>query len=134
MIFRFLAAFYAGMKNVSSGFYYNWGMTYARWGQPARAMYYLNRAARLNTKGAHIFYQRGLLLIAMGQPKSAIADFDAAIRANPNHLDALLNRSLMNTLTGRHDEAQCDVESAVSLGADRSSLEARNAELRNQLG
>ena len=134
MIFRFLAAFYGGMKNVSSGFYYNWGMTYARWGQPARAMYYLNRAAKLNTKGAHIFYQRGLLLIAMGQPKSAIADFDTAILANPKHLDAYLNRSLMNTLTGRYEEAQCDVESAVSLGADRSSLEARNAELRDQLG
>ena len=134
MIFRFLVALYDGMKNVSSGFYYNWGMTYARWGQPARAMYYLNRAARLNPKGAHIFYQRGLLSIAMGQPKSAIADFDTAILANPNHIDAYLNRSLMNTLTGRDEEAQRDIESAVSLGADRSILETRNAELRDQLG
>ena len=69
----------------------------------------------------------------MGQPTSAIADFDTAILANPDHLDAYLNRSLMNTLTGRHEKAQRDVESAVSLGADRSSLETRNAELRNQI-
>ena len=133
MILRFLSAFYGGMKSVSSGFYFNWGMTYARWGQPARAMYYLNRAARLNTKGAHIYYQRGLLLIAMGQPGSAISDFDKAINANPRHLEAFLNRSMMHTLVGRYEEAQSDVESAVTLGADRSSLEARNAELRDQI-
>ena len=133
MILRFLSAFYGGMKSVSSGFYFNWGMTYARWGHPARAMYYLNRAAKLNAKGAHIYYQRGLLLIAMGQPESATADFNKAIDANPKHLDAYLNRSLMHTLAGRHEEAQSDVEAAVAMGADRSSLEAQNAELRDQV-
>ena len=133
MILRFLSAFYDGMKSVSSSFYFNWGMTYARWGQPARAMYYLNRAARLNAKGAHIYYQRGLLLIAMGQPESAISDFNRAINADPKHLEAYLNRSMMHALIGRHEEAQSDVESAVSLGADRSSVEARNAELRDQI-
>ena len=81
MILRFLSAFYGGMKSVSSGFYFNWGMTYARWGQPMKAMFYLNRAAKLNDKGAHIFYQRALLLIAMGRPESAIYDFNAAIAA-----------------------------------------------------
>ena len=133
MILRFLSAFYDGMKSVSSSFYFNWGMTYARWGQPARAMYYLNRAARLHTKGAHIYYQRGLLLIAMGQPEPAISDFNRAINADPKHIEAYLNRSMMHALIGRHEEAQSDVESAVSLGADRSSLEARNAELRDQI-
>ena len=133
MILRFLSAFYDGMKSVSSSFYFNWGMTYARWGQPARAMYYLNRAARLNTKGAHIYYQRGLLLIAMGQPEPAISDFNRAINADPKHIEAYLNRSMMHALIGRHEEAQSDVESAVSLGADRSSLEARNRELRDQI-
>ena len=133
MILRFLSAFYDGMKSVSSSFYFNWGMTYARWGQPARAMYYLNRAARLNTKGAHIYYQRGLLLIAMGQPEPAISDFNRAINADPKHIEAYLNRSMMHALIGRHEEAQSDVESAVSLGADRSSVEARNAELRDQI-
>ena len=133
MILRFLSAFYDGMKSVSSSFYFNWGMTYARWGQPARAMYYLNRAAKLNTNSAHIYYQRGLLLIAMGQPESAISDFNRAINADLKHLDAYLNRSMMHALIGRHEEAQSDVESAVSLGADRSSVEARNAELRDQI-
>jgi tetratricopeptide (TPR) repeat protein len=133
MILRFLSAFYGGMKSVSSGFYFNWGMTYARWGQPAKAMFYLNRAAKLNANGAHIYYQRGLLLIAMGQPEAAIVDFDKAIGANPKYLEAYLNRSLMLTLTGRHEEAQNDVESAVPLGADRASLETRNAELRDQV-
>ncbi len=133
MILRFLSAFYGGMKSVSSGFYFNWGMTYARWGQPAKAMYYLNRAAKINAKGAHIYYQRGLLLLAMGQRESAIVDFDKAIDTNPRYLEAYLNRSLVHTLAGRHEEAQNDVESAVSLGADRASLETRNAELREQV-
>jgi len=55
MILRFFSAFYGGMKSVSSVFYYNCGMTYARWGQPATATYYLNRAARLTTDCAHIY-------------------------------------------------------------------------------
>ena len=134
MILRFFSAFYGGMKSVSSGFYFNWGMTYARWGQPMKAMFYLNRAAKLNTKGAHIYYQRALLLIAMGQPESAINDFGAAIEADPKHMDAYLNRSMMHALVGRQGKAQDDVEKAVALGADRSSLESRIAELRDQLG
>ena len=134
MILRVFLAFYGGMKSVSSGFYFNWGMTYARWGQPMKAMFYLNRAAKLNTKGAHIYYQRALLLIAMGQPESAINDFGAAIEADPKHMDAYLNRSMMHALVGRQGKAQDDVEKAVALGADRSSLESRIAELRDQVG
>ena len=131
MILRFLSAFYGGMKSLSSGFYFNWGMTYARWGQPAKAMYYLNRAAKLNSNGAHIYYQRGLLLIAMGQPKSAIVDFNTAIEADPKHMESYMNRSMMRALVGRHEEARDDVEKAVALGADRPSLESRIAELRD---
>jgi len=133
MILRFLSAFYGGMKSVSSGFYYNWGMTYARWGQPMKALFYLNRAAKLNDKGAHIFYQRALLMIAMGQPESAVHDFDAAIKADPKHMDSYLNRSMMHALAGRQEKAQDDVEKAVALGADRPSLENRIAEMRDQV-
>ncbi|MCH7737223.1 MAG: hypothetical protein IH872_07460 [Chloroflexi bacterium] len=131
MILRFLSAFYGGMKSLSSGFYFNWGMTYARWGQPAKAMFYLNRAAKLNSHGAHIYYQRGLLLIAMGLPESAVVDFNTAIDADPKHLEAYMNRSLMHALAGRHEKAQDDVEKAVALGADRTSLENQTAEFRD---
>lgn len=134
MIFRFLSGFYGGMKSLSSGFYYNWGMTYARWGQPAKAMYYLNRAAKLNTTGAQIYYQRGMLFIAMGQVRSAIKDFDIAIDANPQYLEAYLNRSMMHAMSGSREEAQKDVDSAVALGADRPTLESQIAALREQTG
>ena len=132
MVLRFLSAFYGGMKSVSSGFYFNWGMTYARWGQPMKALFYLNRAAKLNNQGAHIFYQRALLLIAMGQPQSAIYDFDTAIEANPEHMEAYLNRGMMLALVGKPEKALADVEKAVALGADRPSLESRIAELQDQ--
>ena len=134
MILRIFSAVYGGMKSLSSGFYYNWGMTYARWGQPAKAMWYLNRAAKLNSTGAQIYYQRGLLFIAMGQPEAAIEDFDIAIGSNPKYLEAYLNRGMMHAIAGRHEDAQNDVEAAVSLGADRPSLESRIAELSNQNG
>lgn len=134
IFFRFLSAFYGGLKSLSSGFYYNWGITYARWGQPARAMYYLNRAARLNNTGAQIYYQRGLLLIAMGQPEAAIGDFNTAIGSNPRYMEAYLNRSMMHAMLGRHEDAQKDVDSAVALGADRPSLESQIAALRKQPG
>ena len=112
--FRFLASFYGGMKSVSSGFYFNWGMTYARWGQPTKAMYYLNRAAKLNSTGAQIYYQRGLLFIAMGQPAAAIADFNTAIDTNPRYMEAYLNRSMMHTMTGGQNAALCFLLLAVA--------------------
>ncbi len=133
-LFRFLAICYRGLKSLSSSFYLNWGTTYARWGQPARALYYLNRAAQLNTTDARIYYQRGLLYIALGQPRAAISDFDTAIGSDPQHMQAYLNRSMMYALTGKHEEAEKDVDSAVDLGADRPSLESQIAALREQTG
>ena len=132
--FRFLSTFYGGMKSVSSGFYFNWGMTYARWGQPVKAMYYLNRAAKLNPTDYEIYYQRALLFIAMGQLQAAIADFDIAIGSNSQHMEAYLNRSIIHTMTGSHEDARRDIDSAVNLGADRSSLETQIAVLREQSG
>ena len=132
MILRFLSGFYGGMKSLSSGFYLTWGMNYARWGQPVKALYYLNRASKLNTKSANIFYQRGLLLIAMGQIEPAVIDFNTAIEYDPNHMEAYLNRSMMNALAGRSEEARNDVEKAVAMGADRPSLESRITELQDQ--
>ena len=134
MLFRFLSALYSGMKSLSSGFYYNWGLNYARWGQPAKAMYYFNRAVQLNTDGAQVHYQRGLLFIVMGQPSAAIRDFDVTIGSDPKHLEAYLNRSIMHALNGSHEHAQQDVDSAVALGADRPSLESQIAALREQTG
>jgi len=127
MFFRFLSAFYRVLKSLSSGFCFNWGMTYARWGRPARAMYYLNRAARLNTTGAQIYYQRALLLIALGQP-------EAAINSNPRYMEAYLNRGMIHAMLGSHENAQKDVDNAVALGADRPSLESQIDALRKQTG
>lgn len=132
MILRFLSGFYGGMKSLSSGFYLTWGVNYARWGQPVKALHYLNRAAKLNTKSGKVFYQRGLLLIAMGKTEAAVVDFNTAIEADPNHMDAYMNRSMMHALAGRSEAAQNDVEQAVTLGADRPSLESQVSELLGQ--
>ena len=132
MILRILSGFYGGMKSLSSGFYLTWGVNYARWGQPVKALHYINRAAKLNTKSANAFYQRGLLLIAMGRPEAAVIDFNTAINADPEHMEAYMNRSMMHALAGRIEEARNDVEKAVALGADRPSLERHIEEMQEQ--
>ena len=130
MILGILSGSYRGLKMLLSGFYYNWGLMYASWGQPHRAMWYFNRAAHLHDKGAQIFYNRGRLFVALGAPERAIIDFDVAIANNPGYRAAYMDRCMMYTLVGRREDALADVERAVSLGANRSSLEQQVEELQ----
>ena len=109
-------------------------MTYARWGQPARAMWYFNRAAKLNSTSPQLYHQRGSLFIALGQPEAAIKDPDTAIGSNPRYIEAYRNGSMMHVLIGSHENAQKDVDSAVALGPDRPTLESQIAEVRKQTG
>ena len=55
-----------------------------------------------------------------------------SIEYDPNHMEAYLNRSMMHALAGRSEAAQNDVEKAVTLGADRPSLESQVSELLSQ--
>ena len=129
-----LSSSYHGLKLLFSDFYYNWGMAYARWGRPHRALWYFKRAAKLQTKDAQIFYQRSVLVIVLGAPERAIIDFDAAIENNPRYLEAYMNRSMMYTLIGRHEDALPDIERAVALGADRTTLERQIEAMKARVG
>ena len=51
LFFRYIAVFHGRMKSLSSGFHSNWGVNYPPWGQPAKAMYNLNPAVKLNSTG-----------------------------------------------------------------------------------
>ena len=118
-----LTGFWSALGAILSVFYSSWGLIYAGWGQPNRAIWYLNRGIRLNPKSAKLHYQRGSLIIVLGQPERAIRDFSEAIRLDPKLVDAYSSRGLIYTLLGRHEEAQRDVDQAVRLGADRAVLE-----------
>ena len=123
MIFRFLSTFYGGLKSLSSGFYYNWGMTYARWGQPARAI-------RLDEKFSVAYNNRGDVYIEMGQPDRAMPDLNEAIKLDPGFPVADANRAFAWTLLKNDAEAKKDVDAAVKLGVDRTPLEDKVEELK----
>ena len=123
MVLRVLGQAFAVMRLLISNFYYQWGMIYARWGQPTRALWYFNRAVTMNRGDAKAYYNRGLLFVAIGAPERAIWDFSLALQNKPDYIDARINRSILYTVTGRHELALDDLEQAVMMGADRDELE-----------
>ena len=125
---------FRGVAVLVSGFYFQWALIYARWGQTNRALWYFNRAVMLNRRGDKAYYHRGLLFVAVGLPDRAIRDFSIAIENNPANLDARVYRSMMYAMTGRDEQAQSDLERAVALGADRESLEQQLSDTRARVG
>jgi len=122
------------LRLLASDFYYQWGMIYARWGQPARALWYFNRAVAMNRGGFKAYYNRGLLFLAIGSPERAIGDLSTAIHNKPDHIQARISRSIVYTLTGRHEQALADLEQAVEMGADRDELEYQLTVARTRAG
>ena len=129
-VLRLLGQGFTILRLLVSDFYYQWAMIYARWGQPARALWYFNRAVTMNREGAKAYYNRGLLFVAIGAPERAIGDFSMAIQNKPDHVDARIYRSIVYTLTGRHEQALRDLEQAVAMGADREVLEQQISDAR----
>lgn len=133
-VLRLLGYGFMLLRLLASDFYYQWGMIYARWGQPTRALWYFNRAVTVNRGGSKAYYHRGMLFVAIGAPERAINDFSMAIQNNPSHIDAWISRSIVYTLTGRHQQALDDLESAVEMGADREFLEQQISDARMRAG
>ena len=133
-LLRLLGQAFTIVRLLASDFYYQWAMIYARWGQTNRALWYFNRAVRMNRRGSKAYFHRGMLFVAVGLPERAIMDFSAAIENNPDHIQARINRSIVYTLTGRHDQALNDLEDAVAMGADRDSLEQQITDARARAG
>ncbi len=104
-------------------FYYNWGLIFARWGQPHRAFWYMNRAVTMNSTNPKAYYHRASLFMAVGNLQSAVQDFTTAIRLDPQYADAYTRRGMMYTLLDKDDEATQDFDRAVQLGTDRVKLE-----------
>jgi len=108
------------------------GVDLRPWGQAHRAIWYLNRAIRLNSKNAKLYHQRGSLIIALGQPERAVQGFNEAIRLDPWLAAGYVNRAIALTLLGKDLEAERDTGLAVQLGIARSVLEEKIAELKQQ--
>ena len=87
-----LGNLYRWLKAGLCFFYCSWGLFYARWGHPTRALWYFNRAAGIDRNNDKVFYHRGVLFLAIGAPERAILDFSIAIRNNPGFRDAYVNR------------------------------------------
>ena len=125
-----LKALWSGTGAAVAAFYYNWGLFFARWGQPHRAFWYLNRAVQMNSNNPKAFYHRGSLYMVVGNLQSAILDFSSAIKLDPQYIDAYTRRGMMYTLMDKDDEAQQDFDHAVQLGADPAEMEKQVDALR----
>ncbi len=134
IVLRLLGQGFTILRLLVSEFYYQWGMIYARWGHPTRALWYFNRAVTMHRSGFKVYYNRGLLFLAIGMPERAIGDFTLVLQNNPGHNDARINRSIVYTLTGRHEHALRDLEQAVEMGADRDVLEQQISDARMRAG
>lgn len=134
MIKSIFVGLFRAARYLAVGFYYNWGLIYARWGQTNRAMWYFNHAIGVHPTNAKALYQRGLLYVAIGSPEGAVLDFSKAIENHPGYMEAYMNRGMMYTLLGFHAAASGDFDEAASLGADRASLERQAAQLAARTG
>lgn len=134
LVLRLLGQAFTLLRMLVSDFYYQWGMIYARWGQPVRALWYFNRAVATYRRGSKAYYHRGLLFLAIGSPERAIGDFTMALENKPDHMDARISRSIVYTITGRHEQAERDMEQAVGMGADREILEQQLIDARMRSG
>jgi lipoprotein NlpI len=128
-----LRSVWNGIGMAVAMFYYNWGVIFARWGQPHRAFWYMNRSVTMNSTNPKGYYQRGSLYMVVGNHQSAVQDFSTAIRLDPEYADAYTRRGIMYTLMGRDDEANQDFDRSVQLGTDRVKLEKEIGTLRRTL-
>ena len=129
---QLLKVFWTGTGAAVAVFYYSWGLFFARWGQPHRAFWYMNRAVQFNPNNPKAFYHRGSLYMAVGQVQGAILDFSAAIKLDSLYVDAYTRRGFMYTMLDRDDEAQQDFDKAVQLGVDQADLTREVEGLRRE--
>ena len=129
-IIKLVNALWRGLSVSAALFYYNWGLIFARWGQPHRAFWYMNRAVMMNTTNPKGYYHRASLFMAVGNLRSAVQDFTTAINLDPQYTDAYTRRGMMYTLLDQEDNARKDFDRAVLLGTDRETLEREIGSLK----
>ena len=105
---QILKVFWTGTGAAVAVFYYSWGLFFARWGQPHRAFWYMNRAVQFNPNNPKAFYHRGSLYMAVGQVQGAILDFSAAIKLDSLYVDAYTRRGFMYTFRQKVGEVRHD--------------------------
>ena len=91
------------------------GHSYAKAGQYAQAISYVNQAIELNPKYAEAFSNRGKLYGELRQHAQAISDFTKAIELNPRNAQAFYNRGNRYRELMRHAQAISDYDKAIEL-------------------
>ena len=117
-IIKLVNALWRGLSVSAALFYYNWGLIFARWGQPHRAFWYMNRAVMMNTTNPKGYYHRASLFMAVGNLRSAVQDFTTAINLDPQYTDAYFNRGLAYRKLGQQEQADRDFAKAKELGVE----------------
>lgn len=95
--------------------YLNRGFTYAKKGDPEKAIQDYNKAIRLNPKEFIFYYNRGSAYHDKGDLEKAIVNYDEAIRLNPKFVGAYLDRGLAYKKKGKLKKAIEDFNEAIML-------------------
>ena len=112
--------------------YYNRGRDYAAKGNYDRAIQDYNQALWSDPNFDAAYYSRGLAYAAKGNYDRAIQDYNQTLQLTPSFAAAYYNRGLAYKRKGEYDRAKSDFNKALTLGYDRTTVEALLAELRRE--
>jgi len=82
---------------------------------PDRAIAYLSKAIRLDSKYAKAYINRGIAWYNKGNYDRAISDYNKAIELNPRFAEAYINRGVAWYNKGNYDRAVSDYNKAIEL-------------------
>ncbi len=84
-------------------------------------------------RNPQLFYDRGFVEFTRGNYRAAILDdgFDIAIKLDAEFTEAYVKRGIAYALLGDDEDSQQDIDKAVSLGADRESIQAELDQLKS---
>ena len=82
---------------------------------PDRAIEYLSKAIRLDSKYAAAYNDRGIAWRDIDNYDRAISDYDKAVKLNPRYAKAYTNRGSLWAHKGNYDRAISDYDKAVEL-------------------
>lgn len=112
----------------------NFGQVMLAAGKIKEAVYFYDRAIRLNPHYIYFYNNRGAAYERLGQYAQALGDYNQAIRLNPNHPGAYYNRAIIYARQGQHQRAIADYQQAIRLRPDAADAHINLGSLYVRMG
>lgn len=103
-------------KIKSAEYYLNQGLSYSDSGNYEQAIFYYDKAIKINPEYAMAYNNRGNVFYRMGEYERAIIDYNRAINLNPGFAEAFNNRAFAYYYICDYEKALSDANKAQGLG------------------